>query len=77
MPGFARCCGRIKSQKGTQSSDLQILRCKGLVVTDTGDQYVLQGVRSMYDMSRVEEEVVGVPEAREACLHWERIGFRR
>ncbi|PBK97759.1 cobW-domain-containing protein [Armillaria gallica] len=48
--------------EGTQSSDLQILRCKGLVVTDTGDQYVLQGVRSMYDMSRVEEEVVGVPE---------------
>ncbi|KAK0201838.1 CobW/HypB/UreG, nucleotide-binding domain-containing protein [Desarmillaria ectypa] len=48
--------------EGTQSSELQVLRCKGLVMTDTGDQYVLQGVRSMYDMSRVEEEVVGVPE---------------
>ncbi|KAG7442998.1 cobW-domain-containing protein [Guyanagaster necrorhizus] len=48
--------------EGTQSSELQVLRCKGLVITDAGDQYVLQGVRSMYDMSLVGEEVVGVPE---------------
>ncbi len=47
---------------------LEILRCKGLFVTDTGEQYVLQGVRSMYDMSKVEEDVIGVPDQGKLVL---------
>lgn len=46
-----------------QPSNLQVLRCKGLFTLDTGEQYVLQGVRSMYDISAVAtEEAMGVPE---------------
>lgn len=42
---------------------VEILRCKGLYITDTGEQFVLQGVRSLYEISRVEGDVdVGIPE---------------
>ncbi|KAF9049548.1 cobW-domain-containing protein [Hymenopellis radicata] len=49
-------------------TQLEILRCKGLFVTDTGEQYVLQGVRSMYDMSKVEEDVIGLPDQGKLVL---------
>lgn len=45
------------------SHKMEILRCKGLYTLKTGEQYVLQGVRSLYEINQVEGEVdVGVPE---------------
>lgn len=45
------------------SHKMEILRCKGLYTLNTGEQYVLQGVRSLYEINQVEGEVdVGVPE---------------
>lgn len=39
-----------------------VLRCKGLWTLESGEQFILQGVRSMYEISKVEgEEVMGVP----------------
>jgi len=53
---------------GIEDPELQVLRSKGLFTIDSGEQYVLQGVRSMYEMSRVAEEVVGVPEPGKLVL---------
>ncbi|KAL1665803.1 CobW/HypB/UreG, nucleotide-binding domain-containing protein [Schizophyllum commune] len=38
---------------------LLVLRCKGLFVTTTGERYVLQGVRNMYDLFKAEEDAAG------------------
>ncbi|KAF5345541.1 hypothetical protein D9758_012026 [Tetrapyrgos nigripes] len=47
----------------TQSTELQVLRCKGLFCLEGGDQYVLQGVRSMYEMVKVVKDAdLGVPD---------------
>jgi len=54
---------RLPGQDQDQPSNLQVLRFKGLFTLDTGEQYVVQGVRSMYDISALAtEEVMGVPE---------------
>lgn len=53
---------------GTEDPELQVLRCKGLFTMDSGEQYVLQGVRNMYEMSKVAEETVGVPESGKLVL---------
>jgi G3E family GTPase len=43
--------------------ELRILRCKGLFTMRSGEQYVLQGVQNMYEISQVDEgRVTGVPE---------------
>lgn len=53
----------------TDTPDLQVLRCKGLFFTENGDQYVLQGVRNMYEISKIEDqEVMGVPDAGKLVL---------
>ena len=42
--------------------EVQVLRCKGLLATDSQEYYVLQGVRSMYEIEKLEEkEDVSVP----------------
>lgn len=44
---------------------LQVLRCKGMFTTKDGKTYVLQGVRSLYEISKVapgQEEDASVPE---------------
>jgi len=56
-----------QSYTGDESSDskLEILRCKGMFVTDKGETYVLQGVRSLYEIAKVEksdQQDAGVPE---------------
>jgi G3E family GTPase len=53
---------------GEEDHELQVLRCKGLFTMESGEKYVLQGVRSLYEMSRVAEEVVGVPELGKLVL---------
>ncbi len=48
---------------------VQVLRCKGMFFTNTGEQYLLQGVRSMYELSKIEgQEVLGVPETGKLVL---------
>ncbi|KAH8114604.1 CobW domain-containing protein, partial [Phellopilus nigrolimitatus] len=44
---------------------VEVLRCKGVYALESGEQYVLQGVRSIYDIAQVEGNVnsdVGVPD---------------
>lgn len=52
-----------------ENHNLQVLRCKGLVTMESGEQFVLQGVRSMYEMVKVGEQVdMGVPEPGKIVL---------
>lgn len=52
----------------TGLSELKVLRCKGLFVIESGEQYVLQGVQSMYDLSLVEGDVTGIPDSGKLVL---------
>ena len=49
---------------GGGGEKVEVLRCKGVYSVESGERYVLQGVRNLYEITRVEEggEVVGVPE---------------
>lgn len=38
-------------------SGLEILRCKGMFATESGEKYVLQGVRNLYEITQVEGDV--------------------
>jgi G3E family GTPase len=59
-----------ESKLPDSGKEVQVLRCKGLIALGTGEHYVLQGVRSMYDMSKLqsEEESVETPEAGKIVL---------
>ncbi|KAJ7288567.1 CobW/HypB/UreG, nucleotide-binding domain-containing protein [Mycena rebaudengoi] len=61
---------RLPGEEDAEGAALQVLRCKGLFALDSGAQYVLQGVRNMYEMSEVqaEGEVMGVPAAGKLVL---------
>ncbi|KAL1707570.1 CobW/HypB/UreG, nucleotide-binding domain-containing protein, partial [Schizophyllum commune] len=51
--------GRLPESSTTtppKTDPLLVLRCKGLFVTTTGERYVLQGVRNMYDLFKAEED---------------------
>ncbi|KAL0576854.1 hypothetical protein V5O48_005119 [Marasmius crinis-equi] len=53
------------------SLDIQVLRCKGLFPIDTGEQYVLQGVRNIYELSKVPSDRdvdLGVPDIGKLVL---------
>lgn len=42
---------------------VEVLRCKGVYTADTGKQYVLQGVRSLYEISEMDGEAdLGMPQ---------------
>jgi G3E family GTPase len=41
--------------------ELLVLRCKGLFSMQSGEQYVLQGVQNLYEISQVNGDVTGVP----------------
>ncbi|KAG6887721.1 hypothetical protein C0995_013315 [Termitomyces sp. Mi166 len=59
------------SPTGAGASELLVLRCKGLITVEDGTQYVLQGVRSMYDMAKIErggEGDIGVPQIGKIVL---------
>ncbi|KAF8895264.1 CobW/HypB/UreG, nucleotide-binding domain-containing protein [Infundibulicybe gibba] len=54
---------------GGDANGLQVLRCKGMFATEAGERYVLQGVRSMYEIAKVEDEpAMGVPDAGKVVL---------
>jgi G3E family GTPase len=51
--------------------DIQVLRCKGVFTLDTGEQYVLQGVRSMYELEKLDikvEDILGIPDPGKVVL---------
>ena len=49
--------------------EIQVLRCKGAFTSNNGVHYVLQGVRSMYEISEVQaEESVGIPDTGKIVL---------
>lgn len=51
------------------SSDLKILRCKGAFTSEKGVHYVLQGVRSMYEISELPAtDSMGVPDTGKIVL---------
>jgi G3E family GTPase len=45
---------RLPSVSQTGAAPLYILRCKGILTTHDGEQYLLQGVRDMYEMTQIE-----------------------
>ncbi|KAI0269861.1 CobW/HypB/UreG, nucleotide-binding domain-containing protein [Gloeopeniophorella convolvens] len=47
---------------GAGSPTLEILRCKGIFGTRSGQTYVLQGVRSLYELEPLEGDKFGLPE---------------
>ena len=57
--------GKIPSgpDAGNEKCEVEVLRCKGAFSTESGEMYVLQGVRSMYELNRVDgERDMGVPD---------------
>ena len=52
-------------EDSSATADKQVLRCKGIFQTDSGSTYVLQGVRSIYEMSQADDvnPDIGVPDA--------------
>ena len=49
--------------------DLRVLRCKGLFTMQSGEQYVLQGVQNLYEISQVDGgDVAGVPQPGKLVL---------
>lgn len=51
------------------NSDLRVLRCKGLFILQTGEEFMLQGVQSMYEITPVKaQDVVGVPDCGKLVL---------
>lgn len=63
---------RLPNQTEAEKSagGIEVLRCKGIFTKDTGDLFVLQGVRSMYEISKVEgdEASVGLPDEGKLVL---------
>ncbi|KAJ7459698.1 cobW-domain-containing protein [Mycena latifolia] len=51
----------------SNAQPLTVLRCKGLFVLDSGAQYVLQGVRNMYEIAEA-GDALGVPDAGKLVL---------
>lgn len=53
----------------SEDQGLQVLRCKGLITLKSGEQYVLQGVRNLYEMAKVGGQVdMGIPEPGKIVL---------
>lgn len=58
-----------KEDSSPNDHPVQILRCKGLLVMETGKEYILQGVQTMYEISEVsEQDVHGLPSAGKLVL---------
>ncbi|KAG8214750.1 CobW domain-containing protein [Butyriboletus roseoflavus] len=49
--------------------NLRVLRCKGLFILQTGEEFMLQGVQSMYEITPVEaQDVIGIPDSGKLVL---------
>jgi len=55
--------------RGDHNSDIRVLRCKGLFILQTGEEFMLQGVQNMYEITLVEaRDVVGIPDSGKLVL---------
>lgn len=52
----------------SHKNDVEVLRCKGLFTMESGEQLVLQGVRNLYEITRVDSGVMGVPDEGKIVL---------
>ncbi|EGN98031.1 hypothetical protein SERLA73DRAFT_109353 [Serpula lacrymans var. lacrymans S7.3] len=48
--------------------EIKIMRCKGLFIMESGEQYMLQGVQNLYDITKVDEEITGIPDSGKLVL---------
>ena len=46
----------------TDQKRLEVLRCKGMFGTQSGQTYVLQGVRNLYELEPLVGDDIGLPE---------------
>ncbi|KAF9013339.1 CobW/HypB/UreG, nucleotide-binding domain-containing protein [Cyathus striatus] len=54
---------------GNAGPELQVLRSKGAFTLENGEHYVLQGVRSMYEMTKAESsDTLGIPDTGKIVL---------
>ncbi|KAI1790124.1 cobW-domain-containing protein [Ganoderma leucocontextum] len=54
---------QLPGRPARENDGIEVLRCKGLFVTTAGELHVLQGVRNLYEISKVEDEELGLPDA--------------
>ncbi|KAF8635991.1 hypothetical protein AX15_000153 [Amanita polypyramis BW_CC] len=56
--------------RSNEQSEIQVLRCKGVFILDTGQQYVLQGVRNMYELEKLDVmgDTLGIPDSGKIVL---------
>jgi len=58
-----------KGDHKDHNDNLRVLRCKGLFISQTGEEYMLQGVQNMYEITPVEaRDVVGIPDSGKLVL---------
>ncbi|KIJ59471.1 hypothetical protein HYDPIDRAFT_162347 [Hydnomerulius pinastri MD-312] len=59
----------LPNEGSSGNCNLRVLRCKGLFVTDSGEEFMLQGVQNMYEITRVEgQDVLGIPDSGKLVL---------
>lgn len=55
--------------RNNHNSDLRVLRCKGLFILQTGEEFMLQGVQNMYEITPVDaRDMVGIPDSGKLVL---------
>lgn len=70
--------GKLPGESNTDGTKLEVLRCKGVYCLDSGEVYVLQGVRSMYEITSMQigadKDVTGVTEVGKLVFIGKRLG---
>lgn len=62
---------RLPEDESSTTRDLLVLRCKGLLSLTAGKRYILQGVRSLYEMNEVSDDAdegLGIPDEGKVVL---------
>ncbi|KAI0335829.1 cobW-domain-containing protein [Cubamyces sp. BRFM 1775] len=62
---------QLPNRPSNASNALEVLRCKGLFVTEDGEVHVLQGVRELYEIAKVKEggeAELGLPDTGKLVL---------
>ncbi|KXN88117.1 COBW domain-containing protein 1, partial [Leucoagaricus sp. SymC.cos] len=62
---------RLPEHESSNTQDLLVLRCKGVLSLRTGKRYILQGVRNLYEMEEVPESAdqeLGIPDEGKIVL---------
>ncbi|KAI0657355.1 hypothetical protein C8Q70DRAFT_284422 [Cubamyces menziesii] len=62
---------QLPNRPPNSPNSLEVLRCKGLFITEDGEAHVLQGVRELYEISKVKEggeAELGLPDTGKLVL---------